>query len=250
MFDLHDVSVAVTGAGRGLGRGIALGLAGLGARVAVLDADPVGNGQTLELLRENKSESIAVTVDVTDPASVESAIDDCFDAMNRLDLLINNAGVLSVSRVLDMEVSQWKEVLDVNLTGVFLVSRAAARRMVIQGGAASIVSISSVNGKRGDAGLAHYSASKFGVVGFTQALARELASHDITVNALCPGVVRTEMIDKLAREGDQSVEEMLHEQIIPRPQDPLEIASAVAFLHQTRCITGQALNVDGGTVFH
>jgi meso-butanediol dehydrogenase/(S,S)-butanediol dehydrogenase/diacetyl reductase len=233
-----------------LGRGIALGLARTGARVAVLDVDPAGVGQTLEHLEGEGAQCVGATVDVTDPASVENGLDRCVTELGRLDILVNNAGVLSVAPVLEMELAQWHAVIEVNLTGVFLVSRAAARLMVAQGGPASIVSISSINGKRGDAGLAHYSASKFGVVGFTQALARELAGYEITVNALCPGLVQTEMIGKLVREGSQTVDEMLREQIIPRPQDPSEFAAAVAFLHRSRSITGQAINIDGGTVFH
>jgi meso-butanediol dehydrogenase/(S,S)-butanediol dehydrogenase/diacetyl reductase len=250
MPELTDASAVVTGAGRGLGRGIALGLARMGARVAVLDVDPVSIDQTLEHLEGEGAHCVGATVDVTDPASVQEGLDQCVTEFGRLDILVNNAGVLSVAPVLEMELAQWHAVIEVNLTGVFLVSRAAAKQMVAQEGPASIVSISSINGKRGDAGLAHYSASKFGVVGFTQALARELAGHEITVNALCPGLVQTEMIGKLVREGSQTVDEMLREQIIPRAQDPSEFAAAVAFLHRSRSITGQALNIDGGTVFH
>jgi NAD(P)-dependent dehydrogenase (short-subunit alcohol dehydrogenase family) len=248
--DLNDITALVTGAGRGLGRGIALGLARLGARVGILDLDPAGVTQTLASLEGNEIDRFGATVDVTDPNSIDDGLDRCVEKFGRLDILVNNAGVLSVAPVLEMEPAQWQAVIDVNLTGVFMMSRAAARRMVSQGGPATIVSISSINGKRGDAGLAHYSASKFGVVGFTQSLARELAEHDITVNALCPGLVETDMIRKLAAEGRQTVEEMLTEQIIPRPQDPSEFASAVAFLHRSRSITGQAINIDGGTVFH
>ena len=107
----------------------------------------------------------------------------------------------------------------------------------------------SIAGKVGEPGLAHYAASKFAVVGFTQALAREIACHDITVNAVCPGVVATPMIDELAKGWGMSIEAMVGKQAIHRAQTPDEVAAAVMFLHANRSITGQALNVDGGTVF-
>jgi NAD(P)-dependent dehydrogenase (short-subunit alcohol dehydrogenase family) len=149
-----------------------------------------------------------------------------------------------------MELSEWQKILAVNATGVFLCSRAAARLMVAGNIEGSIVSISSIAGKIGDPGLAHYSASKFAVVGFTQSLAQELAPHGITVNAICPGVVMTPMIEDLAQDWDASIEEMMSAQAIKRPQTPSEIAAAVLYLHTVRSVTGQAINVDGGTVFH
>jgi meso-butanediol dehydrogenase/(S,S)-butanediol dehydrogenase/diacetyl reductase len=163
---------------------------------------------------------------------------------------VNNAGVLSVRPVLEMELSEWRRILDVNATGTFLVSRKAARLMVAGGKGGSIVSVASIAGKQGDALLAHYSASKFAVVGFTQALARELGIHGITVNAICPGVVETQMIQDFSTGSAKPVQQMVEAQVLKRPQTPREIAMAVAFLHANRAVTGQAINVDGGSLFH
>jgi meso-butanediol dehydrogenase/(S,S)-butanediol dehydrogenase/diacetyl reductase len=148
-----------------------------------------------------------------------------------------------------MDAGEWRRVLEVNATGTFLASRAVARRLVVEGRPGSIVSIASIAGKRGDPQLAHYSASKFAIVGLTQALARELAEHDVTVNAVCPGLVETQMIEQVAAGWNTSVERMLDAQAIHRPQTADEIADAVAFLHRNRSVTGQAINVDGGTIF-
>ena len=133
---------------------------------------------------------------------------------------------------------------------MFLTARAAARHMIAEGTTGSTVSTASIGGKVGSPSLAHYNASKFAVVGFTQALAKELGPHGITVNAVCPGVVDTDMIAKLGEGWNMSMDEMIGAQIIRRPQIPREIALAIAHLHLNRAITGQAVNVDGGTVFH
>lgn len=240
----------VTGAGRGLGRGIALGLARRGAAVAALDIDGGSAAATAREAAKTDVKVFAGQVDVADEASVASAVAHVRDAFGRIDLLVNNAGIIGVARVVDLQLAEWEHVLSVNLTGTFLMSRAVARIMLEDGVGGSIVSISSVAGKRADPGAAHYSASKFAVIGFTQALARELGDAGITVNAVCPGVVETAMIDQLTAGPSWSLDELVALQAIPRPQDPDEIADAVAFLDRNRAVTGQALNVDGGYVFY
>jgi meso-butanediol dehydrogenase / (S,S)-butanediol dehydrogenase / diacetyl reductase len=247
--ELGGTRAIVTGASRGLGRGIALGLAGRGAAVAVLDIDLDAATAVAQEALASGVRAAARWVDITDEASVAEAVAAASDDVGGLDLLVNNAGVLSVSPVVDLALAEWRRVLEVNATGTFLMSREVARAMLAAGTTGSIVSVASIAGKRGDPELAHYSASKFAVVGFTQALARELATSGITVNAVCPGLVETAMIDALAARWGASVEEMLELQAIPRPQTPDEIAATIAFLHRNRSITGQALNVDGGTVF-
>jgi meso-butanediol dehydrogenase/(S,S)-butanediol dehydrogenase/diacetyl reductase len=188
-------------------------------------------------------------MDVTDEGEVDSAISWAADTLGGIDLVINAAGVLSVAPVVDLEAREWRRVLEVNATGAFLVSRAAARIMIEAARPASIVSIASIAGKIGEPGLAHYAASKFALVGFTQALARELAPHGITVNAVCPGVVATPMLEQLSTQWRVSIEAMLAQQAIRRPQSAEDIAMTIVFLHSNRSVTGQAINVDGGTVF-
>lgn len=250
MGELGDVAAVVTGAGRGLGRGIALGLARLGARVGALDIDQTSARIVLDEIEALGGSGHAECIDVTDEAGVDLAVTRCEEQLGGLDLVVNNAGVLSVWPAIDLPAAEWRRVLEVNATGTFLVSRAAARRMIASGTAGSIVSIASVAGRRGDPQLAHYSASKFAVIGLTQSLARELAPYGITANAVCPGLVETQMIDALAAGWAMSVEAMLNDQAIKRPQDPDEIADTIAFLHRSRSITGQAINVDGGTIFN
>ncbi len=239
----------MTGAGQGLGRGIALALAARGGRVVALDVNADGAAETAQMIEDAGGSAWSSRMDVTDEGEVGSAVGWAADQLDGLDLVINGAGVLSVAPVVDLEAREWRRVPEVNATGALLVSRAAARLIIEAARPASIVSIASIAGKIGEPGLAHYAASKFALVGFTQALARELAPHDITVNAVCPGVVATPMIEKLSRQWHVSVEEMLAQQAIRRPQSEEDIAMAIAFLHASRSMTGQAINVDGGTVF-
>ena len=248
--DLSNQRVLVTGGGGGMGRDIARTFAVWGARVAVCDLTLEGARSTLTAINDVGGDGFAAAMDVADEQSVAAGVAACWDALGGLDLLVNNAGVLTVSDVVDMPLKDWRFVLDVNATGVFLVSREVARMMIQQATPASIISTSSISGKSGDAGLAHYCASKFAVVGFTQALARELAVHDILVNAICPGIVETTMMDNLTRDAQTSVEAYVSEQLIKRSQTPEDMAYAMAFLHTSRAMTGQALNVDGGTVFN
>ena len=238
--DLAGTRVLVTGAARGLGRGIAEALAGWGAQVGVADLH----------VQASPFAAWSGRIDVTDEAAVARGVEACWAALGGIDLLVNNAGVLAVCAVVDMPLSEWHRVMAVNATGTFLVSRAVVRRMVEAGCGGSVVSIASIAGKRGDPGLAHYSASKFAVVGFTQALAREVAKHGIRVNAICPGVVETPMIADLADQSGTPVSTWLERQAIPRAQTAADIAWAVACLHGARSVTGQSLNVDGGTLFH
>ena len=248
--DLTGQRILVTGAGGGMGRGIAQTFAAWGATLAVGDLKVETAEATLTGIKDAGGDGIAIAMNVADEASVEAGVEACWQALGGLELLVNNAGVLTVSQVVDMPLKDWQFVLGVNTTGVFLVSRAVARRMIAERKPASIISTSSIAGKLGDGGLAHYSASKFAVVGFTQALAAELAPHDILVNAICPGTVETTMMDNLTAGAGTSVTAYLEDQLIKRTQTPEDIAYAMAFLHTSRAMTGQALNVDGGAVFN
>lgn len=248
--DLAGQKVLVTGGGRGIGRGMAETFAQWGASVAVLDIGAEGVQATARDIEALGVKGLGVAVDITDETAVAQAVDEAWDAFGGIDLLVNNAGVLSVSPVADMEVKEWRRVLDVNATGTFIVSQAVIRRMIDAGQGGSIVSISSIGGKRGDPGIAHYAASKFAVIGFTQALAREVAGKDILVNAVCPGVVETQMISDMASQSRTPPADWIRNQAIGHSQTPRDIAFAVAFLHRSRAMTGQAINVDGGTVFN
>lgn len=248
--DLSGVRVLVTGAGRGLGRGMAVAFADWGAAVGVADLAMESAAATGALLKSGSQQSWVGRMDVADEADVESAVSACWDALGGVDLLVNNAGVLSVAAVVDLDAAEWRRVMEVNATGVFLVSRAIVRRMIGERRGGSVVSIASIGGKRGDPDIAHYSASKFAVIGFTQALAQEVADRDILVNAICPGVVETAMIQDYAQGQNADVAAWIAKQAIRRSQRPEDIAYAAAFLHTCRAMTGQAINVDGGTLFH
>jgi meso-butanediol dehydrogenase/(S,S)-butanediol dehydrogenase/diacetyl reductase len=236
----------VTGAAQGIGLGIAHVLLRAGARVVLADVSAEAVSEAVSGLGEGAH---AEVVDVTDAASVEALRDASVSRLGRVSLLVNNAGVLSVAPVLEMAVEEWDRVMAVNARGVFLCSRAFARHMVDNDGG-SIVNMASIAGKRGDPTLAHYSASKFAVIGFTQSLAMELAANGVRVNAICPGAVGTPMLQSLAARWRTSVTAMTEGQLIKAPQDAHEIGAAVVFLATMPSITGQAINVDGGSVFN
>lgn len=248
--DLAGQRVLVTGTGGGMGADIACTLARWGATVAATDMSAAAAERTLELIGQEGGSGCAAAIDIGSEASVAEGVATCWQALGGIDLLVNNAGVLRHADVVDMSLQDWGFVIGINLTGTFLMSREVARRMIARGAPASIVSTASISGKHGDPGLAHYSASKFGVIGFTQALAAELARHDILVNAVCPGTVDTPMIRSLAVAEGKAAEDYVVPQLIKRMQTPEDIAYAMAFLHTSRAMTGQAINIDGGTFFH
>lgn len=249
-FDLSGHRVLITGAAQGIGYGIAECFLDWGASVALADlkADRVETARAT-LAGEAGARVVAAPLDVTDETSVSAAFGSLWRDWGGVDLTVNCAGILSVANVADLTLSDWRRVMDVNATGVFVVSREAVRRMLAAGQPGSIVSLASIAGKRGDPRLAHYSASKFAVVGFTQALAREVGGNDITVNAICPGVVKTQMIADLASGSGTDTDDWITHQAIPRAQTPADIAFAAGFLHLSRAVTGQSLLVDGGTLF-
>ena len=251
LFDLTGRIALVTGGAGGIGRGIVEALADWGAEVLLADLADRATPELAEEIRSGGRRSVeSVAIDVTRDVAIERVFSGLDQQGRTVHLLVNAAGVLSTRAVVDLSEEEWTRIMTVNTTSVFLMSRAAVRRMIEARLEGSIVSIASIGGKVGDPLLSHYSASKFGVVGFTQALAREVGKHGITVNAVCPGVVRSQMIDTLVEGWGQSLDEMVSAQAIPRPQTPREIAEVVAFLDGNRAITGQAINVDGGTVFH
>ncbi len=247
--DLTGKVALVTGAGRGIGRAIALGLAQAGARVAVNDVDAASAEQTAETLGAAGFDAAPFPADVSDPTAVDGLIRAVAGRWQRLDLLVNNAGVEPTGSLLDFSIDDWQRTLAVNLTGPFLTSRAAAPHMQAQGGGA-IVNISSIAGRA--AGLrnrAAYVASKTGLLGFTRECAREFAAYNIRVNAVCPGVIITEMTAHL-RQNEQMMRKWMEDIPQARLGEPDDVVGLVVFLcsDAARYITGQAINVDGGKV--
>ena len=202
-------------------------------------------------------EGHGLSLDVTRLDDVKRLHDTIDERFGRLDIAVNAAGVISVQRVHGMSEREWDRVMNVNAKGTFFCCQGAIP-LLRRTGAGTIVNIASVSGKDGYPGLAHYSASKYAVIGFTNSLAKELAREEITVNAICPGVVRTAMWDLLAeqwRNHGETAEESWQRQVLAfvpqgRPQTAEDIGDLVVYLASARNLTGQAINVDGGLTSH
>ena len=197
----------VTGGGRGIGQGIALRLAEAGIDIAVADINLQNAKEVAERVRRIGRRAHAIRVDVKRRGEVEDMVAETENVLGRLDITVNCAGVVSASTVAKLEEDEWDRVMDVNAKGVFLCYKASLAALKKAGGGA-IINVASVAGKVGYADLAHYCASKFAVVGFTNALAKEVAKDNITVNAICPGIVRTYMWEQLLdarRDGDETL---------------------------------------------
>lgn len=244
MNDVRRVAI-VTGASRGLGRAIALRLAQDGVKiVANYRADSRGAGQVVEQIAGLGGEAIAVQADVSVAEEVERLFASAYDAYGAVNILVNNAGITRDSLLIRMSEADWDAVLATNLKAAFLCTKAALRQMMKQRWG-RIINITSIAGLAGNPGQANYSAAKAGLVGLTKSIAREAASRGVTVNAVAPGFITSDMTDSLP----ENVRTKLLEQVpVGRAGTADEIGEAVAFLASERAgyITGQVLGVDGG----
>jgi 3-oxoacyl-[acyl-carrier protein] reductase len=235
----------VTGASRGIGRAIALALAAEGANIAVNYASSsTAADRVVAEITAAGGNAIALPADVSQAEQVDSLIRGAMDKWQRIDILVNNAGITRDNLLLRMKPEDWQAVIDLNLTGVFLCTRAVSKIMLKQR-SGRIVNITSVAGQMGNPGQANYSAAKAGVIGFTKTVAKELASRGITVNAIAPGFIATDMT------SDLQSEEILKFIPLSRYGQPEEVAGMARFLAADPAaayITGQVFNVDGGMV--
>ena len=243
MFELTGKVALVTGASRGIGRAIAVALAARGAHVVAV-ARANNADATVEAIRAAGGQATAVGADVTDPASVEAMLAAALQHTGRLDVLVNNAGIARDQLMLRMKRADWDEVLATNLTAAFTIVQAALKPMIRQRGG-RIISIGSGVGQMGNAGQANYAASKAGLIGFSKALAREVASRNVTVNVVAPGLIETDMTKSLT---DRSQTDWSAQIPVGRIGSPDEVAAAVCFLasDEAAYITGQVLAVNGG----
>ena len=245
----------VTGGARGVGESIVEGFAREGANAVISDVLLDAAQELAEKLTKSGARTLVVEADVSRKSDAHNLVVATLKEFGKIDILVNGAGVVSDIKFIDIEEKEWDRVLDVNAKGVYLVTRAVIPHMIAarQG---KIINISSRSGKDAQAGLAHYGASKFAIIGITQALAKELAEYNINVNAVCPAIVRTAMWERILdarseRSGvprEQIFAKMIETIPLKRPQHPEDIANVVLFLSSevARNITGEAVNVNGG----
>ncbi len=236
----------VTGAGRGMGRSVAMRLAAGGASVAINDLDAEAANRVAAELTATGANAVAVPGDVTRAKDVRGMVGDTVDALGAVHILINNAGVLRPTPVIDIEEAEWDFVVGVNLKGTYLCSRAVLPSMRSQSWG-RIVNFSSTAGKNvSTVGGAHYTAAKAGILGFTRHLAKEEAEYGITVNSVCPGLIDTEMVRDTI--SDERADAYAASFPIQRLGQPEEVAELVAFLSSDRAsyITGASLDINGG----
>lgn len=242
---LNGQVALVTGASRGIGKAIACALALEGAKIVVNYASSsVAAEAVVAEITTAGGEAIALQADVAEEAQVEAVVKHAMEQWGRIDLLVNNAGIARDTLLMRMKTPDWQAVINLNLTGVFLCTRAVSKIMLKQR-SGRIINIASIVGEMGNPGQANYSAAKGGVIALTKTTAKELASRGITVNAVAPGFITTDMTENL------KAEELLKFIPLGRYGQPEEVAGVVRFLAADRAaayITGQVINVDGGMV--
>ena len=241
--NFNGQTALITGAGRGIGKTIAVKLAESGLDIAIADMKPVSD-DVLKEIEEYGTKCLAFQLDVTDVESVESVVKKIIDETGGIHILVNNAGITQDNLFMRMKPEQWSQVIDVNLNGVFHVTKAVIRTMVKQH-SGRIINISSVVGFSGNPGQVNYSSTKSGLIGFTKSLSREVGTRGITVNAVAPGFINTSMTQALNESQQQAI---LSQIPLGRMGEAEDIANAVAFLasEEASYITGTVLHVNGG----
>ncbi len=255
---LENQVVVITGAGNGIGAGVARAMAAAGAKVVCADINSEAARKIAEDVANAGVESLALTADVGDVDGIEAMLDATMDRFGRLDVIVNNAGVTRKAYIMDLTEADWDRIHRVNAKGVFFCLQGAARRMIEQGGG-RIINMASIAG-RGYSGTSNaaYAASKGAVIALTRTAAQQLGRHNITVNAICPGVTRTELLEQIfaTQQETDGISRDDAEARAARPiplrriNEPEDIAAMAVFLASpgARNITGQAYNVDGGLI--
>ena len=241
--NINGQTALITGAGRGIGKTIAVKLAESGSDIAIADMNPVSD-DVLREIEKNGTKCLAYQLDVTDVEAVYSVVKKIIDETGGIHILVNNAGITQDNLFIRMKPEQWSQVIDVNLNGVFHVTKAVIRTMVKQH-SGRIINISSVVGFSGNPGQVNYSSTKSGLIGFTKSLSREVGTRGITVNAVAPGFINTAMTQALNESQQQAI---LGQIPLGRMGEAEDIANAVAFLasEEASYITGTVLHVNGG----
>jgi 3-oxoacyl-[acyl-carrier protein] reductase len=251
---LAKKTIAITGAGQGIGRALALAFAEAGSDLALIDLGQERLEETAQLVRQHGVSARTYIANVADEAQVDTAADKIAADFGRFDGLINNAGILRDALLLKvkdgavvgrMSLEQWRAVIDVNLSGVFLCGRAAAERMVKLGNGGVMVNISSIS-RHGNAGQSNYSAAKAGVVALTEVWSKELARYGIRTGSIAPGFVRTDILSSMKPE---ILEKMLAPVPLKRLGEAAEIAAAARFIFENDFFTGRCIDLDGGLRF-
>ncbi|HSH00558.1 MAG TPA: 3-oxoacyl-[acyl-carrier-protein] reductase [candidate division Zixibacteria bacterium] len=244
MYDFTGKTALITGSGQGIGKEIAGRLAAQGATVMISDINPETTAATAAEFVERGLNALSCPANVTDPEQVETLVGETVSQGGSLDILVNNAGITRDALLVRMSDEDWDRVIAVNLRGSFLTTRAAAKVMMKQR-RGRIVNIASVVGVMGNVGQANYSASKAGLIGLTKSAARELAPRGVTVNAVAPGFIKTDMTEAMT---DQAKEAFLSTVPLKREGLPADVAAAVCFLSSDEAsyITGQVISVCGG----
>lgn len=244
---LEGKTAVVTGASRGIGRAIAMQLASEGARVVVnYSGSQAKAEEVVAAIKANGGKAIAVQASVANADDVQALMATALETFGSIDILVNNAGITRDNLLMRMKEDEWDDVMNTNLKGVFLCTKAVTRQMMKQR-SGRIINIASIVGVAGNAGQANYVAAKAGVIGLTKTTAKELASRNILVNAIAPGFITTEMTDQLPEELKEG---MLGQIPLAKLGQPEDVAKAVTFLASDAAayITGQTLHIDGGMV--